>query len=80
MGLISAPFRGLRWIFEELADRVEQELYNEDAVKAELTESYLKLEAGTITEEEFGLREAELVQRLEVIAEYNKQRSGSGSR
>jgi hypothetical protein len=80
MGLISAPFRGLRWIFEELADRVDQELYNEDAVKAELTDSYLKLEAGAMTEEEFGRREAELVKRLEEIAEHNKHRSGRGSR
>jgi len=83
MGIASAPFRGLLWVFEEIADRVEQELYDEDAVKAELTDSYLKLEAGSITEAEFGCLEAELVKRLEAIGEHKKhmqQRSGRGSR
>jgi Gas vesicle protein G len=80
MGLMSAPFRGLRWIFEEVANHVEDELYNEEAVKAELTDCYLKLEAGALTEEEFAEREAELVTRLEEIAEHNQRRSDHGDR
>jgi hypothetical protein len=67
-------FRGLLKVFEEVAQRAEQVLYDEDAVKAELTEIYLKLEAGALTEEEFGKREAELVQRLEEIEAYQKRR------
>jgi len=74
MGLLSAPARGLLWVFEEVAKRAEQELYNEDEVKAELTDLYMKLEAGSITEQEFGRREAELVSRLEAIEEHNKHR------
>ena len=83
MGLLSAPFRGLLWIFEEVAKRAEQELYDEDAVKAELMDLYMKLEAGSITEEEFGRQEAELVKRLEAIEEHKQhkqRRSGRGAR
>lgn len=80
MGLLSAPFRGMLRVFEEVADRAERELYDEDAVKAELTDIYMRLEAGSLTEEEFGRREAELVQRLEEIEEHNKRRGRRGSR
>lgn len=80
MGLLFAPFRGLIRVFEEVADRVEQELYDEDAVKAELTDIYMRLEAGSLTEEEFGKREAELVKRLDEIEKHNKRRGRRGSR
>lgn len=74
MGLVTAPFRGLLWVFEEIADRAEKELYDEDAVKAELMEIYRRLEAGSLSEEEFNRREAELVERLGKIDERKKQR------
>ncbi len=74
MGLVTAPFRGLLWVFEEIAERAEKELYDEDAVKAELMEIYRKLEAGSLSEEEFNRLEAELVERLEKIDERKKQR------
>lgn len=73
MGLLSIPFRGMIRVFEEVAKRAEEEIYNEDAVKAELTELYLKLEAGGISEEDFERHEAELVERLEEIEQYKKQ-------
>ncbi|MBI4577987.1 MAG: gas vesicle protein GvpG [Planctomycetes bacterium] len=78
MGLFSAPFRGLFLVFREVADRAEQELHDEDAVKAELTDIYMRLEAGTLSEEEFARREAALVQRLEDI-EGHKRRKKRGS-
>ena len=67
MGLLSLPCRGLLRVFEEIAERADQELYSEDAVTAELTELYARLEAGALAEEAFALREAELVNRLEEI-------------
>ena len=79
MGLLTAPFRGLLRVFEEVADRAEQELYDDDAVKAELTELYFSVENGSLSEKQFERREAELVQRLEEIQERQRQRSGSGS-
>ena len=44
MGLLSAPFRGLLRVFEEVAQRAEHELYDDDAVKAELLDLYQRLE------------------------------------
>ena len=58
----------------------ERELYNKDAVRAELTDLYVRLEAGSLSEEEFDQREAELVERLEEIEERERQRSGGGGR
>ncbi|HUU01256.1 MAG TPA: gas vesicle protein GvpG [Myxococcota bacterium] len=80
MGLLSAPFRGLLRVFEEVADRADQELYNEDAVKAELTDIYMQIEAGSLTEDEFNRRETELVNRLEEIWEHKKRRGRLGTR
>jgi hypothetical protein len=80
MGLLTAPFRGLLAVFEEIADRAEQELYNDDAVRAELAELYLRLEAGTLSEKEFSRQEAQLVQRLEEIEERSQRRNARGRR
>lgn len=80
MGLLTAPFRGLLRVFEEVTDRAEKELFDPDTVKAELTEIYLGLEGGSLTEEEFGRREAELMKRLEAIEDHEKRGSGSGAR
>jgi len=76
MGLFSMPLRGLLRVFEEIAERAEQELYNEDAVKAELMELYKRLEAGSISEEDFNQQEAALVERLEEIEEHKREKAG----
>jgi hypothetical protein len=62
-------------VFEEVAERAENELYNEEAVKTELTELYRKLEAGSLSEEDFDRQEAVLVDRLEVIEARNRRRN-----
>ncbi len=77
MGIVSTPMRGLFRIFREVADRAEAELYDEDAVKAELMAAYRQLEDGSMTEEAFAEREAELVERLDEIDRHKK---GKGSR
>lgn len=83
MGLLSAGVRSLLWVFEEIADRVENERFDEDAVKAELTDLYMKLESGAISEDQFERHEAELVQQLQEIEQHNQhkqQRSVRGAR
>lgn len=83
MGLLSAGVRSLLWVFEEIADRVEHERFDEDAVKAELTDLYMKLESGALSEDQFERHEAELVQRLQEIEQHNRhkqQRNGRGAR
>lgn len=80
MGLLSAPFLGLLRVFEEVADQADQELYGDGEVKAELMDIYQKLEAGSLTEDEFDRREAELVERLEAIEERQHSRRGRSQR
>ena len=64
MGLLMMPLRGLLWLAEEVAERVDRALYDEDALRAQLVRLYQALEAGAIREDEFACREDELVQRL----------------
>ncbi len=75
MSILTAPFRGLLRVFEEVADRAEEELYDEGAIMTQLTELYKKLEAGAISEDDFALREEELVERLDEIEQRKKRRA-----
>jgi hypothetical protein len=73
-GLFSMPLRGLLRVFEEVAERAEQELSGEDAAKAEPQELCLALEAWSVGEDEFSRRVEELVQKLAAIEERQKAR------
>lgn len=66
MGLL---LNGLMYVFKEIADRADNELNDDEAVKADLMALHAALEAGSITEEAFEERELELVQRLQEIEE-----------
>jgi hypothetical protein len=76
--MISAPMRGLFRIFREVADRAEAEMYDEEGVKAELMAAYRQFEEGSLTEEAFAEREAELVERLDEIDRHKKGKGAHG--
>ena len=60
------PMRSLLWIFREIYNATEQERVNEsEAITQELSELYMMLETGRISEAEFDAREAELLDRLD---------------
>ena len=72
MGLITglltlplAPVRGVVWVADKLVAVAEEELYDVDAIYAELRELSADLEAGRITEDEFDRAEDVLLQRLQ---------------
>ena len=66
--ILLAPFRSLLWVFREIHNAAEQEMANEaEALTAQLSELYLLLESGNISEEEFDQKEAEILDRLEEI-------------
>jgi hypothetical protein len=79
MGLLSAPWRGLLWIFEEFAERAEEERNDPGAVTAELERLYQQLEAGALDEREFARLEAELEGRLVEILERRSRRAAGVS-
>lgn len=71
--ILLSPAKGLFYICKQIHKSAEEELLNEENVSAELSELYMMLETGKITEEEFNKREAELLNRLEEIEEYKKK-------
>ena len=71
MGLITgvltlplAPVRGLAWVADQLQDAAEDQLYNEDRIRAELLQLELDSEDGVIDETELREREDALFERL----------------
>ncbi|MCK9195556.1 MAG: gas vesicle protein GvpG [Syntrophales bacterium] len=64
------PVRGLLWVFKEIHHAVEAEQANEaDAITAKLSELYMMLETGQMTEAEFDAAEKVLLDRLDAIRE-----------
>lgn len=67
--ILLAPIRGLFAIARQVAAAVEQEREGEEeSIKAELRELYMRLETGQIGEDDFDTREAELLDRLDALA------------
>ncbi len=73
--ILTAPVRGLFWIFRELHNAVQEEAVNEaDSITQKLSELYMMLETGKITEAEFDEREEILLDRLDALnSDQNKQ-------
>lgn len=64
--LLMSPVKGIFWIFKEIHQAAVQEQAGEaDAITARLSELYMQLETGQITEAEFEAREKELLDRLD---------------
>lgn len=64
------PASSLLWIFRELGKAVQQEMADEaDNITHQLSELYMMLETGRITEAEFDSREAALLDRLDQLQE-----------
>jgi len=71
--LLLSPFTGLLWVFKEIHKAVQQEQDGEaEAVTRLLSELYMKLETGVITEEEFVAEEEQLLDRLDAINRRNQ--------
>ena len=62
------PFRGLFWIFCEIQHAAEKEVSGEaDGITTRLSELYMMLETGQMSEADFDAEEKKLLDRLEVI-------------
>ena len=70
--LLLAPFTSLLWVFKEIHKAVQQEKAGEaEGVTRSLSELYMKLETGAITEEQFAAEEKELLDWLDEIERRN---------
>jgi hypothetical protein len=64
LGLPLAPVRGVGWIAERVLEEAERQFYDPGAIRRHLEEVAEAKAAGTISSEEAGALEQELVKRL----------------
>ena len=68
------PVHSLLWVFKEIHNAVEADMANEsDAITARLSELYMMLETGQMTEAEFDAAEKLLLDRLDVLKERDSE-------
>ena len=68
--LLKLPITGLVWIARQVQNAAQEELANEDeSITAELSNLYMRLETGKISEEEFAGEETILLERLDRMQE-----------
>jgi hypothetical protein len=68
--ILTAPFKGLFWIFNEIRNAaLEEQVGEADRITAQLSELYMMLETGRMTEAEFDAKEKALLDRLDAIKE-----------
>jgi len=66
--ILTLPGRGLLAIFREVHNAVQQESANQaQAIRDQLRDLYLALEAGKITEADFAARERALLDHLDAL-------------
>ncbi|MCX5889836.1 MAG: gas vesicle protein GvpG [Deltaproteobacteria bacterium] len=64
--ILLSPVKGVLWVFREIHEAAQQELAGEsEAITGALSELYMKLEIGQITETEFDAQEKVLLDRLD---------------
>lgn len=79
--ILASPFRGLFWIFRELHNAVQEEAVNEvENITQQLSELYMMLETGKISEAEFDERETILLDRLDTLEGDETEQEEAGSR
>ena len=80
--LLTLPILGIpmfvKWIGEQVNEAVEQELYNEEAVQAELVEWELRYDLGEISENEYMEAEEALLARMKAIREHREATEREG--
>ena len=84
MGLLSglltlplAPVRGTVWIAEQIAAQAERELGDETSLRRRLAEAEREFELGALTLEGYETIEDELLERIELLREAQRQ-EGAG--
>lgn len=78
--ILLAPLKSLLWVFREIHNVVQEESAGEaDAITHALSELYMKLETGAITESEFAAEEKMLLDRLDLIREREEDATGGNN-
>ena len=75
--VLGAP-RLVHWLATKSAEEAERELLDEESVRAALLELQQRYDAGDIEEEEYDRQERVLLERLNAIREFKRQRDQQG--
>jgi hypothetical protein len=68
--ILFSPIKGITWVFKQIHQLAEEELEGEaDRIRENLTDLYMMLETGEISEAEFEEREAQLLDKLDALQE-----------
>ena len=67
---VKGPIQGVSWIALKLAEKAEEEMYDEGSVRGQLAEMEMRYDLGEISEEEYLESEELLLARLREIREY----------
>jgi hypothetical protein len=79
--LLLSPIKGIIWLFREIHDAAQQELAGEgESITTALSELYMKLETGEITEAEFDSQEKGLLDRLDRLEAEEAPRAAPGKK
>jgi len=76
--VVGAPLALTREIFEALRDEIDRErLITEESIKGRLQQLQLMLQDNEISEEEYEELEEQLIERLRMVREYQREREES---
>lgn len=67
---IGGPIPGMKFIFNQILEMAERELYDEDRIREDLLLLQVQLEDGDITEDEYVERKSEVLARLREARAY----------
>ena len=72
--LLTAPVKGLSFVFRSVHDAVEENIEEQkQQLRDELNELYMLLERGEVTEETFDEREEEILDQLDELDELEQE-------
>jgi hypothetical protein len=72
--LLLAPFKGVLWVFKKVQQAANEELERRQRqTRSELSELYMQLETGRISESEFDAKEKQLLERLDRVKELRER-------
>jgi hypothetical protein len=75
--ILLSPINATIWAARQVHNAIQQDRAAEpERITADLSELYMMLETGRITEAEFDAREKELLDRLDQIQERNREAGG----
>jgi transcriptional/translational regulatory protein YebC/TACO1 len=75
---VKGPYKGIKYLFEEIHREVQREQFDEDRIMSKLMELQLRLELEEIDQEEYDRQEKELMEHLAAVRKYKRELEEEG--